>query len=114
MPISTKHTHTKIPIRSHRIPNIKAYLPTKLYPNECTGAILGHRLHFTQILNEEKVNKDIGLSNGFHITIHFETGFESISHNRARGTCIERLHKMDMTLGTCYFNPINVGSNVVT
>lgn len=22
-------------------------LPTKLYPNECTGAILGHHLHFT-------------------------------------------------------------------
>ena len=86
MPISTTHTHNTC---RYEAIEFQTYLPTRLYPNKSPGAILGHHLQFTQILNQKKVNKDIGSSNNFHITIHSETSLESVGRNEARGACID-------------------------
>ena len=40
-----------------------------LFPNECLDTILGHHLHFTQILHHERANKDTNLIDDFHINM---------------------------------------------
>lgn len=61
-------------------------------------SVLGHRHHFTQLPRQEKVNQETRLSDGFYVTIHFITGFNNISRGEARGTCMERLQRMDIAL----------------
>ena len=89
-------------------------VPQLFYPNERPDAVPGNHLHFTQIPRQEKVDPLTGLSEGFHITIRFDYGFKSISRQKVRGDCLERLKQMSIPLGTAYSNPIDIGINVVT
>ena len=41
----------------------------KLYLNERHGAMLGQYLHITQLRHHAKVNREMGLSKGYQITI---------------------------------------------
>ena len=89
-------------------------VPQACYPNERPDAVPGHHLHFTQIPRHERVDPMTGLSEGFHVTIRFDQGFKNMSRQEARGACIERLHQMNIPLGSTYSNPIDIGTNAVT
>lgn len=89
-------------------------VPQALYPNERPDAVPGNHLHFTQLPRQEKTDTTTGLSEGFHVTIRYDYGFKGISRQEARGACLERLRQIDISLGTAYSNPIDVGLNAVT
>ena len=89
-------------------------VPQILYPNERPDAVPGNHLHFTQVPRQEKVDPTTSLSEGFHITIRYDHGFNGITRQEARRACVTRLQLMDIPLGTTYSNPIDVGTNAVT
>lgn len=68
-------------------------------PDERLDVVLGHHAHSTQLPIQEKINKDIGFYDGFHITVRFKTSFKNISRKKKTcGTSIKRLNKMDIAL----------------
>ena len=89
-------------------------VPQSCYPHETPDAVPGNHLHFTQLPRQEKWNPINGLSEGFHVTIRFDSGFKSLSRQAIRGACLDRLRLMDIPLGSTYFNPIEIGINAVT
>jgi hypothetical protein len=89
-------------------------VPQTCYPHERPDAVPGNHLHFTQLPRQEKVDPTNGLSEGFQVTIRFDSGYKSMSRQAIRGACLERLRLMDISLGTTYSNPIDVGINAVT
>lgn len=72
----------------------------RLYPHERLDAVPGHHPHFTQLPRNEKMKQTIGLSKGFHVSIFFDIGLKNMSKRDAWNTCIDRLHKMNIVLGT--------------
>ena len=60
------------------------------------------------------VNPTTRLSEGFHITIRFDYGFKNISRQEAKGACLEKLWQMNISLGTAYSNPLDIGLNAIT
>ena len=89
-------------------------VPQLCYPNERPDAVLGNHLHFTQIPRLERVDPTTGLSEGFHVTIRFDFSFKSMSRQDVRGACLDRLRQMNISLGSTYSNPIDIGINAVT
>ena len=53
------------------------------------------------------------LSKGFHITIHFDTGFKNMNKGDVQSMCLNLLHKMNILLGTNYSIPIDIGLNQI-
>jgi hypothetical protein len=89
-------------------------VPQLLYSNERPDAVPGNHLNFTQLPRHERVDPTTGLSEGFHITIRFDFGYKNMNRQDVRGACLERLRHMDISLGSTYANPIDVGINAVT
>jgi hypothetical protein len=90
------------------------HVPQVYYPLERPDAVPGNHLHFTQIPRLEKTDPATGLSEGFHITVRYDSGFKSMSRQEARRGCMERLRQMEIPLGLTYSNPIDIGINAVT
>ena len=89
-------------------------VPQLLYSNERPDAVPGNHLNFTQLPRHERVDPATGLSEGFHITIRFDFGYKNMNRQDVRGACLERLRLMDISLGSTYANPIDIGINAVT
>jgi hypothetical protein len=84
------------------------HIPQVYYPHERPDAVSGNHLHFTQIPRLEKIDSNTGLSEGFHVTVRYDSGFKSISRQEARRRCMERLQQMEIPLGLTYSNPIDI------
>ena len=89
-------------------------VPQTCYPHERPDAVPGNHLHFTQLQRLEKVDPTNGLSENFHVTIRFDSGYKSMSRQAIRGACLKRLRLIDISLGSTYSNQIDVGINAVT
>ena len=94
----------------HAFPRTKQVL----YPSERPDAVLGQHLHFTQIPMYEKTSQEMGLTEGFHVTIQFDGEYKQLNRKEVKLACIERLRIMNIPLGTTYSNPIDIGINTVT
>lgn len=94
----------------------RAFPRTKqsLFPNERPDAVPGQHLHFTQIPMYEKISHNTGLTDGFHVTIHFDGEYKTLNRREVKIACLERLRLMNMPLGIAYTNPIDIGINTVT
>lgn len=57
---------------------------------------------------------DNGLFGGFHIISRFDNILKNMSKNDAQSACLDRLHKMNILLGTDYSSPIDIGLNQIT
>ena len=84
------------------------------HPNERLDIILGHHLYYTHIPIHEKMNHETWPSNDFCITIQYDTKFKNMSKGEAWSACFNRLHNMNIPLGSEYSSPINIGLNQVT
>lgn len=62
----------------------------------------------------EMISLDTGLTEGFHVTIRFDGEYKRLSRKEVKTACMERLHHMNIPLGTAYSNPIDIGINTVT
>jgi hypothetical protein len=62
----------------------------------------------------EKASQDTGLTEGFHVTIRFDGEYKKLNQKEVKAACIERLHLMNMPLGSAYTNPVDIGINTVT
>ena len=62
----------------------------------------------------EKIIHDTGLTDGFHVTIRFDGEYKQFSRWEVKAAYLERLHFMNIPLGTKYSNPIDIGINTVT
>ena len=85
-----------------------------LYPNEKPDAVSDHHLHFTQLPRQEKIDLINGLSEGFHIIIHFDHGFKNTSRQETHSVYLRRLRQIDIPFGTTYSNLLDIALNAVT
>jgi hypothetical protein len=90
------------------------HVPQVYYPLERPDAVPGNHLHFTQIPRLEKTDPATGLSEGFHVTVRYDSGFKNMSRQETRRGCMERLRQMEIPLSLIYSNPIDIGINAVT
>lgn len=86
----------------------------KHYPNVLADAIPGQHFHFIQVPHLQEVNRETCLSKGCHIIICFDRGFKTINKCDVRNSCLARLHKLEISLGTKYSNPLEIGSNSIS
>ena len=85
-----------------------------LYPSERPDAVPGQHLHLTQIPRYENISHDSGLTEGFHITIRFDSAYKQLSRKEVKIACMDRLKLMNIPLGTSYSNPVDIGINTIT
>lgn len=82
----------------HWVEFSQEYRNISTHTSDWTWYLASSPLHPTPIARKDKPKNQT--PNGFHVTIHYETGFKNISKSEVRGTCIERLRKMNIAQGT--------------
>lgn len=71
-------------------------------PNEKLDVVPGQYLHFIQVPRHGNVNREIGLFEGYQITIWFDTDFKTMFRVDVKSACLTRLCKMGVLLKMDY------------
>ena len=82
------------------------WVAQKLHPIERLDVLVGQYLHSIQVPHREKVNKKMGLFEGYQITFYFDMDFKTMNKVDLKSVCLTKPRKMKNSIRNVLKHPL--------